>query len=90
MKCSPLIMNLTGYLHIFSLAFAVFGTSMQIDALQKDKPNSIWLSLTLCIMLLLRIPNQVCLSLIHGHGWYNVIGTLMGSLSFAYLTQYLH
>ena len=46
MKTS-LIMNLTGYLHIFSLAFAVFGTSMAIDALQKDKPNSIWLSLSL-------------------------------------------
>lgn len=90
MKCSPLIMNLTGYLHIFSLAFAVFGTYMQIDSLQKDTPNSIWLSLSLCIMLLLRIPNQVCLSLIHSHGWYNVIGTLMGSLSFAYLTYLTH
>lgn len=90
MKCSPFIMNLTGYLHIFSLAFAVFGTYMQIDALHKDKPNSIWLSLSLCIMLLLRIPNQVCLSLIHSHGWYNVIGTLMGSLSFAYLTYLTH
>ena len=52
-------MNLTGYLHIFSLVFAVFGTYMQIDALHKNKPNSIWLSLSLCVMLLLKLPNQI-------------------------------
>jgi len=59
---------------------------MQIQAMHTNQPNSIWLSLSLCIMLLLRIPNQVCLSFIHHHGWYNVIGTLLGVLSFGYLT----
>jgi hypothetical protein len=41
-------------------------------------------------MLLMRIPNQICLSFIHHHGWYNVFGTLMGALSFAYLTYLTH
>ena len=90
MKCSPFIMNLTGYLHIISLMFAVFGIYMQIDALHKNKSNSIWLSFSLCIMLLLRIPNQICLSFMHSHGWYNVIGTLMGASSFGYLSYLTH
>ena len=41
-------------------------------------------------MLLMRIPNQICLSLIHPHGWYNVVGTFMGAMSFAYLTYLTH
>lgn len=90
MKCSSIAMQYSGYLHIFSLIFAIFGTYMQINAMHTNEPNSIWLSLSLCIMLLLRIPNQICVSFIHHHGWYNVIGTVFGSISFAYLTYLTH
>ena len=90
MKCNSTIMEYTGYLHVFSLLFAVFGTYKQIEALNENKKNSIWLTLSLTLMLLMRIPNQICLSFIHHHGWYNVFGTLMGSLSFAYLTYLTH
>ena len=90
MKCNSTIMKYTGYLHVLSLLFAVFGTYKQIEALNENKKNSIWLTLSLTLMLLMRIPNQICLSLIHHHGWYNVFGTLMGALSFAYLTYLTH
>ena len=90
MKCNATIMKYTGYLHVFSLLFAIFGTYKQIEALNENKKNSIWLTLSLTLMLLMRIPNQICLSFIHHHGWYNVFGTLMGSLSFAYLTYLTH
>ena len=30
-------------------------------------------------MLLLRIPNQICVSLRESHGWYSVFGTVMGA-----------
>lgn len=90
MKCNAIIMKYTGYLHVFSLLFAIFGTYKQIEALNENKKNSIWLTLSLTFMLLLRIPNQICLSLIHPHGWYNVVGTFMGAMSFAYLTYLTH
>ena len=36
-------------------------------------------------MLLLRVPNQVCVATREFHGWYSVFGTLMGAAGFAYL-----
>lgn len=90
MKCNSTIIKFTGYLHIVSLLFAIFGTYKQIEALNENKKNSIWLTLSLTFMLLMRIPNQICLSFIHPHGWYNVIGTLLGAMSFAYLTYLTH
>ena len=37
-------------------------------------------------MLLLRVPNQVCVALNQPEGWYSVIGTMVGAVSFAYLS----
>ena len=36
-------------------------------------------------MLALRIPNQICVALKESHGWYSVIGTVVGAASFGYL-----
>ena len=86
MKCNDILFNITGKLHILSLMIAVFGTYKQIESIQENKPHSIWLSLTLTIMLLLRVPNQVCVSFENFDGQYTVIGTLMGVIGFSYLT----
>ena len=58
MKCSKAMMKYTGYLHIIALIVAIYGTMHQIDAVKNDKPYSVALSLSLTVMLLLRIPNQ--------------------------------
>jgi len=85
-KCSDAMMKNTGYLHIIALAVAIWGTMKQIEDVKADKPTSIWLSLSLALMLILRIPNQICVATRETHGWYSVLGTVMGSLSFLYLT----
>ena len=36
-------------------------------------------------MLLLRVPNQICVAMLEPHGWYSVMGTLVGATSFGYL-----
>lgn len=92
MKCSNAMMKYTGYLHFVALAVAIWGTMKQIDDVKNDRPTSIWLSLSLAIMLILRIPNQICVSLRESHGWYSVMGTVMGAASFLYLTYetYMH
>ena len=86
MKCSAAMMRNTGYLHIIALIVAIYGTVKQIDAVNSGKPFSVALSLSLTAMLLLRIPNQICVSFEKFDGWYTVIGTLMGVIGFAYLT----
>ena len=89
-KCSDTMMKNTGYLHIIALAVAIWGTMKQIEDVKADKPTSIWLSLSLAIMLILRIPNQICVATREFHGWYSVFGTLMGAAGFAFLgyTEY--
>jgi len=86
MKCSPKMMEYTGYLHIVALVVALYGTYAQIDAVKTGKPFSMALALSLTIMLLLRIPNQICVALQESHGWYSVLGTVMGAAGFGLLT----
>ena len=88
MYCSKQLMKNTGYLHIIAIIVAVIGTFKQIDSVKKGEVASIALSLSLMIMLLLWIPNQICVALDSSHGWYSVIGTIIGALSYGILTYY--
>ena len=90
MKCSNSMMKYTGYLHILALIVAIYGTYSQIDAVKSGKPFSPNLAIALTVMLLLRVPNQICVAEREFHGWYSVIGTVVGAASFAYLgyTEY--
>lgn len=86
MKCTDAMMRNTGYLHVIALIVGIYGTMKQIDAVNSGKPFSVALSLSLTLMLLFRVPNQVCVALRESHGWYSVMGTLVGAASFAYLS----
>ena len=90
MKCSDSMMKYTGYLHILALIVAIYGTYSQIDAVKSGEPFSPNLAIALTVMLLLRVPNQICVAQREFHGWYSVIGTVVGAASFAYLgyTEY--
>jgi len=79
-------MKYTGYLHIVALIIAIYGTYKQIEAVKTGESFSIALSVSLTLMLLLRVPNQICVSMKQPHGWYSVIGTLVGAASFGYLS----
>ena len=85
MGCSKDMMKYTGYLHILALMIAIYGTYRQIDAVKGGEPFSPALSIALTVMLALRIPNQICVALKESHGWYSVIGTVVGAASFGYL-----
>ena len=91
MKCSESMMKYTGYLHILALAVAIYGTYHQVDAVQNNKPFSPALAVALTVMLLLRVPNQICVATREFHGWYSkkrtktIFGTIMGAAGFAFL-----
>ena len=85
MQCSPKMMKYTGYLHILALCVAMYGTFRQIDDVKSGNTTSPALAIALTLMLLLRVPNQICVATKVPHGWYSVIGTLVGAVSFSYL-----
>ncbi len=88
MTCSKKMMKITGYLHFIAIFVAIIGTYKQIDNVRNGHYTSYALSLSLMIMLLLRIPNQVCVAFESSHGWYSVIGTIIGVISYGVLTYY--
>ena len=49
---------------------------IKVDAVQNNKPFSPALAIALTVMLLLRVPNQICVATREFHGWYSVFGTL--------------
>ena len=53
--------------------------------MKNDKPFSPALAIALTVMLLLRVPNQICVATKEFHGWYSVVGTLVGAAGFAFL-----
>ena len=85
MKCSDSMMKYTGYLHILALAVAIYGTYTQIDSVKSGQAYSPALAIALTVMLLLRVPNQICVATKEFHGWYSVVGTISGAIGFAYL-----
>lgn len=85
MFCDPLTLKITGFLHVIALVVSFYGTYEQVQSVQQGKPDSPILAIALTFMLLLRIPNQICVALREPHGWFSVIGTLAGALGFGYL-----
>lgn len=86
MRCSDSMMKYTGYLHILSIIIAIFGTSKQVDAIKSGDSHSLWLTMSLAVFLLLKIPNQICVATRESHGWFSVFGTLMGVFGFLYIS----
>jgi len=78
-------MKYTGYLHIIALIVAIYGTYRQVEDVQSGKSFSPALAVALTVMLALRIPNQICVAQKESHGWYSVVGTVVGTLGFGYL-----
>ena len=86
LHCSKNFKNITGYLHGAAiLAIAIF-SGIQIYELQDKKEVTFWIPLGLCIMMLLRTPNIVCVALDDPHGWYFFTGTMVALLTNAYIT----
>ena len=86
MACSKRIMHLTGLLHIVALFVAIFGTYKQIESVKSGAGPSVALSLSLMIMLLLRIPNQVCVARKESHGWLSVTGSIIAMITYIALS----
>ena len=79
--------QISGYFHALAIvAIAVF-SGIQIYKLKSgDDTDSYWIPLGLTIMMILRLPNIICIALNDSHGWYIVIGTIITIISNSYIT----
>ena len=86
MVCSKLTQKTTGIVHIIALVVTFAGMIFQISSVNSGNPYALWLPISLAVMMLLRIPNQICVALRESHGWYSVIGSALGLVGYIALT----
>lgn len=88
-KCNPTLFQISTYLHGASLVVVAIGTGMDIVE-AADGKNSYWLPLTLAIMILMRIPNQLCVAFDYDKidAWFTVVGSLIAVGAYIALTYY--
>ena len=88
--CSPKVMKITGVFHFFAIMAALIGTGFQFYNVKTHKALSYSLPLGLAIMMLLRIPNQVCVAWREPHGWFSVVGSAIAMITYIALTIVTH
>ena len=85
-RCSSLTMKITGIFHILAIIAALIGTGYQFYHVKTQKALSYSLPLSLAIMMLLRIPNQVCVARKESHGWLSVTGSVIAMITYIALS----
>ena len=92
MRCPKVFMRITGSFHILSLLISLLGILIQIYSIGKKRPFSPALSIALTIVLIIKLPNQICIACKESYGWISVVGTTAGIILFSVLSylQYLN
>jgi len=85
-KCSSKVMKITGIFHILAIMAALIGTGYQFYHVKTQKALSYSLPLSLAVMMLLRIPNQVCVARKESHGWLSVTGSVIAMITYIALS----
>ena len=81
-RCSEKEFKITRWFHIFSIIVIIVGTSYNMYAASTKKDTGLWLPLALAIMIILRLPNQMCVANESRDGWLSVIGSVLGLISY--------
>ena len=81
-KCSKQVFTITRYLHILSIIVIIIGTILNAYASFEHTYTGLWLPIALAIMIVLRLPNQVCVAHEHRDGWLSVVGSVAGMIGY--------
>jgi len=81
-SCTPKVFKITRYFHIFAILVIIAGTAFNMYASLNHKYSGLWLPVALAVMILFRLPNQVCVAHQHTDGWLSVIGSVIAMLGY--------
>ena len=77
MACSEQLRHVTGWIHGFSILVVTIVASIDLYNLVNNNLISIWFPLSIAFMMLLRIPNQICVATNVSNGWYSLITSIL-------------
>jgi uncharacterized membrane protein len=86
-KCSSTLRTITGFLHGIAIAIVIIFSGIQIYNIKKETQIHYWLPLSIAIMMVLRLPNIICVALNDSHGWFMVVGTIAALVTYSYITK---
>lgn len=86
-QCTPQFKQITDYLHKLAIILIAIFSGIQISKLEKGEEPGYWVPLGLTLMMVLRLPNVICIALNDSHGWNVVAGTITALVTNAYLTH---
>lgn len=87
-KCYPGFEKVGVGLHIFSLFLVVIGTVYSLIESYQHK-HSMWLTLSLVIFFLCKLPDQICTVLKNKKGWLSLTGTIITLISLTLSTIFI-
>jgi hypothetical protein len=90
MKCSKKLKEISGHVHGFSLIILFIFTILQIHAYEKNTGKYYWLPIGIVIMVIMHLPNIICIALNDWHGWYVCIASLIALGINSYLIYYTY
>ena len=77
MGCSDSLRQITGWTHGFSIIVVIVVAGIDLYNLANNNLIAVWFPLALAFMMLLRIPNQMCVAMNISNGWFSVTTSII-------------
>jgi hypothetical protein len=77
MDCPKSVRLVTGILHTLAILVVVIGSGVDVYNLMYNRLATAILPVAIAVMLLLCLPDQICVAVAHADGWLSVIGTVL-------------
>lgn len=87
MICSEKVKRISGHFHGLAVLLIAIFSGIQIYELKAGHRARYWIPLGITLMMVLRLPNVICIALKDWHGWYVVTGSIIALISNAYITH---
>jgi glycerol-3-phosphate acyltransferase PlsY len=89
MKCSKTTSHIFAYLHSFAVLFVILSTVYNIFYLKNADELTKNISLIVIIRILMRLPNQICISFNDSNGWVSVAESVVSLASVLIMNYYV-
>lgn len=86
MTCSNTLYTVSGVFHGITILIALICSYIVVNNISKNKPSGHLIPIIFIIILLFRLPNQICVAFDDSHGWFSVATTIVSILTFIGVT----
>ena len=90
MGCSDPVRLVSGWVHGISILIVAVVASIDLYSLANNNLISAWFPLSIAFMMLIRIPNQICVANNIASGWYSVVTSILDFFIWTAIAYVIH